>query len=361
MSPVSGSFSFICKIQQTLPISHREERMQSNELPPPAQLMKFIVGKWISKPIYVAAELGIADLLADGPKKIETLAEMTRTHAPTLYRLMRALASVGIFFETNKNVFGLTPMAEFLKTGAMRSIALMFNSDWNDEAWMHLLDSVKTGDTAFGKAHGMPVFDWLKKNPQAAKVLNEANAVKAASSHRAIIDVYDFSGINTLTDVGGGIGVLMAEILISNPLIRGIVADTPTVIQETKKMIKARGIEDRCQAVECDFFEEIPSGGDACLLSHILHDWTDDQCGRILKNCYNAMMPNSKLLVVEMIIPSGNEPSVSKLLDLEMLVITGGRERTEAEFKDLFNSSGFKFLRTIPAGESISIIEGIRP
>jgi hypothetical protein len=152
----------------------------------------------------------------------------------------------------------------------------------------------------------------------------------------------------------------MAEILISNPLMQGIVADTPAVVQQARKTIKARGIEDRCEAVECDFFKEIPSGGDACLLSHILHDWTDEQCAIILQNCYSAMKAKSKLLIVEMIIPSGNEPSVAKLLDLEMLVITGGRERTEAEFKDLLKSSGFKFSRTIPTRESICVIEGIR-
>jgi hypothetical protein len=334
--------------------------MKPDELPPPAQLMKFIVGKWISKPIYVAAELGIADLLAEGPKSIEALAEMSQTHAPTLYRVMRALASVGIFFETVAEQFGLTPMAKCLKTGAMRSIALMFNSDWNDMAWAHFLDSVKTGDTAFSKAHGMPVSDWLEKNPQAAEVFNEANAIKAATSHRAITDVYDFSGIKTLTDVGGGIGALMAEILISNPLMKGIVADIPSVVQEAQKKIKARGIEGRCEAVECDFFKEIPTGGDACLLSHILHDWSDDQCAIILQNCYNALNPKSKLLVVEMIVPSGNEPSVAKLLDLEMLVITGGRERTEPEFKDLLESSGFSLSRIIPTRESVFVIEGIR-
>ena len=332
--------------------------MKPNDLPPPAQLMKFIVGKWISKPIYVAAELGIADMLAEGSKSIEQLAQASQSHAPSLYRMMRALASVGIFFETEGKRFELTPMAEYLKTGAMRSIALMFNADWSDKAWGYFMDSVKTGDTAFEKAHGMPVSDWLEINPRAAAVFNEANAVKAANSHRAIVDVYDFSGINTLTDVGGGLGVLMAEVLFANPLMEGIVADIPSVIQETRKIIQARGIEDRCQAVECDFFKNIPSGSDAYIMSHILHDWPDEQCRIILTNCQRAMKKESRLLVVEMIIPPGNEPSVAKLLDLEMLVITGGRERTEAEFKNLFESSGFKLSRIIPTKESVCIIEG---
>ncbi|MFC1888241.1 methyltransferase [Thermodesulfobacteriota bacterium] len=334
--------------------------MNPNELPPPVQLMKYIVGRWISKPIYVAAELCIADLLAEGPKSIEELAQASQSHAPSLYRMMRALASVGIFIETEAKRFELTPMAEYLKTGAMRSIALMFNSDWSDKAWGYFLDSVKTGSTAFEKAHGMPVSDWLENNPQAAEVFNEANAIKAGSSHRLIVDAYDFSGINTLTDVGGGLGILMVEILLENPFMEGIVADLPSVIRGTAEVIQARGIEDRCQAVECDFFKEIPSGSDAYLMSNILHDWPDEQCRVILTNCHRAMQVESKLLVVEMVISPGNEPSIGKLLDLEMLVITGGRERTEEEFENLFLSSGFKLSRIISTKESICIIEGIR-
>ncbi len=334
--------------------------MNSNKLSPQAQLMKFIVGKWISKPIYVAAELGIADMLAEGPKSIEELPRESHSHAPTLYRMMRALASMGIFSERENKQFELTPMAEYLKTGAMRSIALLFNSDWSDKAWGYFLDSVKTGDIAFEKAHGMSVSDWLKENPHAAQVFNEANAIKAISSHRAIVDAYDFSGIKKLTDVGGGLGVLMIEILTANPQMEGILADVPSVVQETKKIIQARGLADRCEAVECDFFKNIQPGSDAYLLSNILHDWSDQQCQIILKNCHRAMKTGSKLLVVEMIIPPGNEPSVAKLLDLEMLVTTGGRERTEAEFKNLFKTSGFELFTMIPTKDNVCIMEVIR-
>lgn len=334
--------------------------MKTIELPPPAQLMKFIVGKWIAKPIYVAAELGIADMLAEGSRSIEDLAQESRSHAPSLYRMMRALASVGIFSEAEGKRFELTPMAECLKSGAMRSVALMFNSDWSDKAWGYFMDSVKTGETAFEKAHGMAISDWLEKNPRAAEVFNEANVVKAVNSHRAIVDVYDFSGIHTLTDVGGGLGALMAEILIANPLMKGFVAEIPSVIQKARKMIRSRGLGNRCDVVECDFFKEIPAGSDGYLMSHILHDWSADQCEIILRNCHKAMKSESKLLVVEMVVPPGNQPSVAKLLDLEMLVTTGGRERTEKEFKTLLESSGFKLSRIIPTKESICIIEGIR-
>ena len=334
--------------------------MKQNELPPQAQLMNFIVGKWISKPIYAAAKLEIADMLATGPKSIEELAKESQSHEPSLYRMMRALASVGIFWETENRCFELTPMAELLKKGAMRSFALMFNSDWSDKAWGYFLDCIKTGDTAFEKAHGMPVSNWLKKNSYASEVFNEANAIKAASSHREIIEVYDFSGISTLTDVGGGLGVLMAEILKANSFLKGVVAELPSVIQETRKMIQKLDIEERCKVAECDFFENIPSGSDAYLMSNILHDWTDEQCKIILKNCHKAMNKESKLLIVEMVILPGNDPSIAKLLDLEMFVTTGGRERTESEFKSLFKSAGFKLSRTISTKGNISILEVIK-
>ena len=334
--------------------------MEPKELPPPVQLMNFIVGKWISKPIYAAAELGIADMLTEGPKTIQELAQLSQSHAPFLYRMMRALASVGIFSEVEEKRFGLTPMADLLKTGAMRSIALMFNSDWSDKAWGCFMDSIKTGCTAFEKAHGASVSDWLVENPYAAEVFNEANAVKSASSSRAIVDAYDFSGINTLTDVGGGLGVLMAEILIANPLMNGIVADIPSVVCKTNEIIKSRGIEERCKTVECNFFENIPSGSDAYLMSNILHDWSNEQCHIILNNCYRAMKSKSKLLIIEMVIPPGNQPTIAKLLDLEMLVTTGGCERTEDEFTKLLESSGFQLSRNVPTKAGVSIIESIR-
>jgi hypothetical protein len=332
--------------------------MNPQELPPHEQLMKFIVGKWISKPVYAAAALGIADMLAEGPKSIGELSVESGTHRASLYRMMRALASAGIFSETKDRHFELTPMAECLKKGAMRSVALLFNSGWSDRAWECFMDSVRTGVTAFDKAHGMPLVDWLEQNPHAAAVFNEANAVKAAGSHKAIVGAYDFSGIGTLTDVGGGLGALAAEILAANPLMKATVADTSSVIQETKIIITARGMEDRCRAEECDFFKAIPPGSDEYLLSNILHDWPDGKCGIILRNVKRAMRRDSRLLVVEMIVPPGNEPSIAKLLDLEMMVMTGGRERTEGEFRDLLESSGFEISRIIPTEENICIIEG---
>jgi hypothetical protein len=324
------------------------------------QMMQFITAKWISKPIYVAAKLGIADLLAEGPRTVEEIAQKKDLYAPYLYRVMRALAGFGIFYENENKTFELTPMAECLKTGALRSIALMFLSDWHDRAWDKLLHSVKTGEIAFHAAHGMSCFDWLKANPEAAEIYHHAQSIKAMTSHRTIIDSYNFSGINSLTDIGGGYGGLMIEILKAHPSMRGVITDVPSVIRETRKIIEAHGLEKRCSTADRDFFRDIPSGSDAYILSHILHDWEDAQCQIILKNCHEAMDHGSRLLIVEMIVPTGNEPSISKLLDLEVLVMGGGRERTEVEFYNLIEASGFNLNRIIPTQENISIIECLK-
>jgi hypothetical protein len=332
----------------------------SEEVPHHIQLMKLIVGKWFSKPVYAAAELGIADLLSDGPMEITELADKCDAHAPSLYRVMRALASVGIFRELDDGRFDLTPMAELLKSGAMRPLARMFSASWNDRAWMHFLDGVQSGKTPFVTAHGRPLFQWLEENPRAAEVLMESNAFKAATTHRAIVDAYDFSGIDTLVDVGGGNVSLMVEVLSAFPDMKGIVADVPAMIAKADESIRRHSLETRCKAIECDFFGSVPPSGDVYLLSNILHDWDDEHCGKILDACSAVQQPGGKLLIVEAIVPPGNEPSVSKLLDLEMFVITGGMERTESEYRELLESSGYGVSRVIPTGESISIIEAIR-
>ena len=250
-------------------------------------------------------------------------------------------------------------MGECLKQGAMRSAALLFNSQWSDQAWGFFPDSIRNGSPAFEMAHGMPFFEWLGKHPGAAEIFNEANAFKAVASHRAIVDIYDFSGVQRLTDIGGGTGALMAEILVANPSMKGCVADIPPVIEKAKRYLRSRGLEDRCKAVSCDFFKGVPAGSDVYLMSHILHDWPTDRCRIILENCRKAMKPGSRLLIAEMVIPLGNGPSMAKLLDLEMLV-NGGCERTEAEFRTLLESSGFRLSRIMSTQESICLMEGIR-
>jgi hypothetical protein len=326
----------------------------------PAQVMQFIVGKWISKPIYVAAQFGIADYLKDGPKHIDEIARHCNAHSPSLYRVMRALSSIGIFSESADGQFALTPMAELLRTGRLKAAASMFNSDWNDKAWGSIIESVKTGVPAFEIAHGIPFGPWLESHPHHAGVLHEANTVKAAGSHRAIVDVYDFSKISSLTDIGGGQGLLMAEILTAYPSLAGTIADRPSALTGAEQLLRKRGLDHRCQLVVCDFFKTIPAGSDAYFMSNILHDWPDELCIKLLKNCSGVMQPDGKLLIVEMLITPGNSPSVAKLLDLEMMVLTGGRERTLEELKVLLKTVDLNVSQIIPVKETLSIIECLK-
>lgn len=333
--------------------------MNQKVSPPEQQMMHFILGKWISKPIYVAAKLGIADMLTKGAKNIEELAEMTTAMADPLYRMMRALASVGIFVETKYRVFKNTPLSECLTKGRLKSAALMFESDWHNNIWDNLLYSIQTGKPAFEKVFGKPAFEWFENNPKQAKVFNEANSFKSVFSHRIIVERYDFSNINTLTDVGGGFGGLMIEILNANSHMKGRVAELPEIVPRIIENIKENKLENRMRAVKCDFFKAIPGDSDAYLLSHILHDWPDEKCIRILDNCRKVIDSKGKLIIIEGIIPPDNEFSISKLLDLEVLLMGGGRERTEDEFEELLRRSGFKLSEVIHADGDLSIIIGI--
>jgi hypothetical protein len=335
----------------------KERSVKHQGIDPHRAMMQMIAAKWTSAPVYVAARLGIADILAGGPKHVEDIAREAGAHAPYLYRIMRALASVGVFEEQNDRIFGLTPLAECLKDGAMRPIALFLLSDWHNQAWDKLFDCVKSGAIPFEEAHGMPCFEWLEANPEAARDFHGANAVKAAGSHSVIVGAYDFAGIGTLTDVGGGYGALLIRILEANPHLQGVVADRTPTLEAARQAIHDKGLEERCTVTQCDFFKEVPAGSDAYLLSHILHDWDDERCGQILANCRDAMRPEAKLLVVEMLVPQGPEFSVSKLLDLEVLVMGGGRERTEDEFRTLLESAGLRLKRVLPTRGDVSIME----
>ena len=326
---------------------------------PEQQMMQFILGKWISKPIYVAAKLGISDILEKGHRNIVELAEITTTMADPLYRMMRALAGVGIFTEIESRVFQNTPLSECLKKDRLKFAALMFESDWHNNIWDNLMYSIQTGKPSFEKVFAKPAFEWFGENPKEAEIFNGANSFKAVFTHKIIVDHFDFSKVIALTDVGGGLGSLLVEILKANSHMKGTVAELPETVPQIIKIIKENKLENRMSAVKCDFFKEIPGGSDAYLLSHILHDWPDEKCINILKTCRKAMNSKGKLLIVEGIIPPGNEFSISKLLDLEVLLMGGGCERTEDEFRDLLNRSGFDLSQVIHTGESISIIEGI--
>jgi hypothetical protein len=311
----------------------------------------------------VAAKLGIADLLKDSPKSCDELATATGTNAPSLYRLLRALASLGVFAETQPNHFSLTPLAACLQSDVPDSIRayVILRGEEQYRAWGDLLHGVQTGGSSFEHIYGMNLFDYLAQNPESAKIFDESMTNLSAIESAAIAASYDFSSIQTLVDVAGGEGLLIASILKSNPTLKGVLFDRPYVIERAKRFLEAEGVLERCQLAGGNFFESVPEGGDAYILKHIIHDWDDERAIAILKQCHKVMPDNGKVLVAEQVIPPGNEPFMGKLLDLHMLVMApGGRERTEAEYRALFEKAGFKLTRIVPTQREVSIVEGIR-
>jgi hypothetical protein len=325
-------------------------------------LIRMITGFRISQMIYVAARLGIADLLKDGPRAADELAEATGTHAPSLYRLLRALASLGVFAEDEEGRFTLTPLAALLQTGvpgSQRARALFYGDPSSWQTWGHFLHSVTTGETAFGHIFGMDAWEYHSKHPELNEHFNAFMSENTAMQIPSIVAAYDFTGVRTLVDVGGGQGVLIAAILKANPHLNGILCDAPHVVNSARPVLEAEGVIDRCQVVPCDFFSSVPAGGDAYLLKSIVHDWSDDQAIAILKTCRRAMPEDGRLLLVENVLTPGNEPDLAKLLDLQMLVELGGLERTEAGFGNLLARSGLQLTRVIAARAPLSIIEAI--
>jgi hypothetical protein len=320
-------------------------------------------GYWVSRSIYVAAKLGIADLLKDSPKSCDELAAATGTNAPSLYRLLRALASLGVFAETQPNHFSLTPLAACLQSDVPDSIRayVILRGEEQYRAWGDLLHGVQTGGSSFEHIYGMNLFDYLAQNPESAKIFDESMTNLSAIESAAIAASYDFSSIQTLVDIAGGEGLLIASILKSNPTLKGVLFDQPYVIERAKRFLEAEGVLERCQLAAGNFFESVPEGGDAYILKHIMHDWDDERAIAILKQCHKVMPDNGKVLVAEQVIPPGNEPFMGKLLDLHMLVMApGGRERTEAEYRALFEKAGFMLTRIVPTPREMSIVEGIR-
>lgn len=326
---------------------------------PQAVMSRLLTGYWIAQALHVAAQLGIADLLKDGPQTVARLAEATGTHGRSLYRLLRALASEGVFAEDVQGRFGLTPLGECLRSDAphsQRSMAIM-NGEEHYRAWGELLYSVQTGQTAFEKLYGQPVFHYLAAHPRQARIFDEAMVGVHGTETKAMLDAYDFSRFGTLVDVGGGNGSLLMATLQRNPSLRGVLFDRPDVIERARAGVKAAGVEDRCTLTAGDFFQTVPAGGDAYLMRHIIHDWNDEQCRTILRHCRKVVPPTGKLLLIESVIPPGNDPCFAKLLDLTMLVIPGGMERTEAEYRELLASAGFRLERVVPTASVIHVIE----
>ena len=312
-----------------------------------------------SQALYVAAKLGIADLLANGPKRVDELATSAGADAPSLYRVLRALASIGVFEEQDNQVFALTPSAEPLRSdvpNSLRDVAIFWGEEWNWEVWGNILYSVQTGKSAWAQIHGEQVFDFFARNQEAARIFDRAMTSFSGVATKAVLEAYDFSDVRTIVDIAGGQGRLLNAVLEANPSMRGVLFDLPHVIESAKQ---TTSVGDRCEYATGDFFVSVPSGGDAYMMKHIIHDWDDERAITILKNIKDAMNPGGRVLVVESVIAEGNGQDFGKLLDIEMLVSPGGKERTAAEYEDLFRRAGLRLTRIVPTKSPYSVIEAV--
>jgi len=314
------------------------------------QMNQLIRGYWTTQAIYVAAELRIADLLANGPRHPEDLAKEAGVKGHMLYRVLRALASSGIFAETSDGRFELTPLAETLRSeGGQRAYAMLHGVELY-QSWGRLLDAVRTGDAGFVTAFGMPAFEYFGKFPERGVVFDKAMTGHHGAEADPMLDAFDFSGFEELVDVGGGNGSLLAAILKRHAGMHGVLFDLPAVVERAS-------VGDRCRRVGGSFLESVPAGADAYLLRHVVHDWGDEDAALILRHCRSAMKPGGKVLVVEIVVPDGNDPSFAKWMDL-MMVTYGGKERSEKQYRELFRQAGLELTRIVPTRAGISIIEG---
>lgn len=333
------------------------------QLSPSVVLLNMLSGMMTARALQVAAKFGIADHLKDSPKSVTDLAAVTGTDAPSLYRLLRALASQGIFSEVGEMVFAQSPLSHYLRSdvpGSMRDMARMWGDDWHWAACGEMAYSVKNGQPAFDHLYGKNLWQYFgEDNSTASHLFSTAMTSFSESVNQPIVEAYDFSTFHELVDVGGGHGSLLRAILEVNSDLRGILFDLPPVVQSAQAAFRGADLGKRTMLAGGDFFQEIPPDADAYMLKFILHDWSDSKSFEILQNCRYAMRPDSRLLIVEQIIPAGNEPFFGKILDLEMLVVLTGKERTASEFKDLLDASGFKLTRIIPTHSPFSIIEAL--
>jgi hypothetical protein len=326
-------------------------------------MLQMISGFWVSRALYVAAQLGFADHLHDQPRTAAELAKATGTHATSVYRVLRALASVGVFVEDEQGRFSVTPLGATLRSavpGSLRALAISELAGGHYTAWGDVLHSVQTGAIAFDHVFSTPVWDYYAAHPEEAQVFNDSMTELTRMVEAAVLDVYDFAPFAKIVDVGGGHGGFLAAILRANPAATGVVFDAPQVIAGTKAHLEAEGIVERCAAIGGDFFQSVPPGGELVMLKAIIHDWDDERSLAILNNCHRAMTPGATLILVDTVIPPGNTPSMGKFIDLIMLVMTGGRERTEKEFRSLLTAAGFTLTRILPTRSPFSVVEAER-
>jgi hypothetical protein len=313
--------------------------------------------------LYAAITLNIADHLAPGPKTIAELGKASSANEDALYRVLRLLASLGIFEEVAPRTFALTPASELLRKdvpGSMRAMAVFLPDPMHYRIYGDIMQSMQTGKAAAEYTLGMPVFQYLEKDQAYSQVFNDAMTAFSAPVVSAALEAYDFSGIGTLVDVAGGHGEVLMSILKANPNMRGIVADLGHVVDGAKPRIASAGLSGRMQAVACNFFESVPEG-DAYIMKHIIHDWDDDRAAAILKTIGKAMGgKKNKVILLESVIAGGATPDLGKFIDIEMLLFPGGRERTADEFKSLFERSGFRLTKVVPTKSPLSVVEAVK-
>jgi hypothetical protein len=324
-------------------------------------LRRLVNGYQVTQAIHVAAVLGIADLLRDGPRGSEDLAAATESHAPSLHRVLRALASVGVLHEQDDGAFALTDVGACLRTDAEEPVgawAAYVGLPSHFGAWAALLHAVRTGDNAFRSVHGTDVWDYRARHPQQGAIFDQAMTDNTVRANHHLVDAYDFGGFTTVVDVGGGHGAFLAALLAAHPTMRGVLFDQSHVVAGAPAVLASAGVAERCDVIAGSFFDTVPAGGDAYVLKAIIHDWEDEEDLRILRRCREAIAPGGTLLVVERELGGPNERPDGKFSDLNMMVGPGGRERTREEFAALFAASGFALERAVATAIGLYVFEG---
>ncbi|MDX1884929.1 methyltransferase [Mycolicibacterium sp. 120270] len=340
----------------------RLRRIERKLQPPSASVLELLSSSWVAQGVYTVTKLGIVEALRDGPRSADEIAQTVGANPDAVYRLMRLLASHDVFEQHRDRRFSLARRGEALRADApesMRGIVLFWGDPLHWEHWGQLSQSVRSGRCAIEELRGKPTFEWFEDVPELAAVFNDGMTSISKMETPVVVSAYDFSGFHTIVDVGGGHGLLLAEILRQAKTSKGILFDADSVIEGAPSVLEPAGVADRCTTVAGSFFESVPAGGDAYLLKHIIHDWDDEKSVQILRNVRTAMNPNAKVLIIEAVVPDDDREHISKLLDLEMLVAATGRERTEAEYAELLRQAGFRFTRTVPTVGPASIVEAV--
>lgn len=320
-----------------------------------------IMGRRIGNIVSVVAKLGIPDQLEAGSKTADELAGMVGAHPAALYRLLRAAASVGVCAEDAEGKFSQTPLSAVLRSNAapsLRGFAIMTNMEVMTRGWEQLEYSVKTGKPGVEAVYGKPIFEYFQENREAAAIFNEGMTALSTIDSAPVAGAYSFEGIHSIVDVAGGHGLLLSTILQRHPQMKGTLYEAASVIEGARQG-PLTPVMDRCTLLAGDMFTSMPAGYDAYIMKHIIHDWPDEACVKILQGCRKGVNAGGKLLVADSVIKPGNDPDFGKLLDLEMLLFPGGLERTEQQFRDLFAASGWRLNRVIPTPSPVSIVEGV--